>query len=549
VIQGVMPVISRLLATILLLASLTTSIASGAEVRTWTDRTGKFTRQASFVRIDGDSIILKAPDGKELKLPLDRLSVADQQYVKTAAAAVESADDPFQVAERDADQPTKTPFSAPPATTDVRVVVAKGVGVSVEEAKKDAYREAVRQVVGAYVEGETLTRNDELIEDKVLALSGALVQKVDVLPESVSTSDGLTRLRVRAEVKVTEVMKSLAQINVTTTAIRTSDIQGQVITLADQTEAAELALGDAKSWQNVPASFFVMNLVGQPKVLKAKDDEANVQVLLQIAPDRVKYMAFAKRLVAVLSKLEGPKGSFNIDGRNPDVDSSGMKEAKEELWKHTLLFSFGRGNGADPEIAYAFPPNDREELGGYFADMGPELMAKSQCHVYCFNQSAGGQPHGCGLKKAAEEWTAAIGRKRDERIIICLMTHANETFNRTKWEWFTCDRSLFPDGQDSPWLRSIECEVTLYGSQGKEIASDVIPLTEGFGVSCPDLKYELPVVMLAPAWVDKGDQWPQNRYSYVPQFTFPRWFELTAEEAASIKDVKCAVRPLLNKPQ
>ena len=532
-------------AAIILVAWLCTTLAVHAEVRTWTDTTGKFQREASFERLVGDSVILKTVDGNELTLPLNRLSPADQAYAKKSATA--PTDDPFQAVESPPKPARSKTGDTSTTTGEVRVVVAKGVGTTVEEAKKDAYREAVRQVVGAYVEGDTLTQKDELIEDKVLALSGALVQKAEVITESVTTTAGLTRLRIRAEVKVTEVMKSLAKINITTAQVRTSDVQGQVVTLADQTEAAELALGDAKSWQSVPASFFVLKLVGQPKVLKARGDSASVQLLLQLSPDRVQYMTFAKRLVAVLSKLEGPRGSFIVDGHNPDAQQDETKRGKEELWRHTLVESHLHGNHAYPEITYAFPPNDREKLQAYFEDMGVNLPSKSQCLVYCFNQAASSGPKGCGLTKAANDWLAAV-RRHNERMVVCVMTHANDSFNRTKWEWFACDRSLFPTGQESPWLRAIECEVTLHDKQGEELASDVIPLTEGFGVSCPHLEYGNPFVMIAPTWVEKGDNgWPDRRYSYVPQFTFPRWFELSTNEAAAISEVKCVVRPLVNQ--
>jgi hypothetical protein len=534
------------MASLLILAAICYPESARAEVHTWTDVTGKFKREASFQRLDGDTVVLKMVDGKELKIPLARLAAADQAYAKKAAAT-SPGDDPFQALE-----PTSTPTEVsdaptPAATGGVRVVVAKGVGTTVEEAKNDAYREAVRQVVGAYVEGDTLTRNDELIEDKVLSLSGALVQKADVISDSVTTSDGLTRLRVRAEVKVTEVMKSLAKISITTTAVRTSDIQSQVVTLADQTQAAELALGDAKSWQPVPASFFVMKPVGQPKVVKSRGDDTTVELLLQLTPNRDQYMLFAKRLSAVLSKLGGQSGSFIVDGRNPEVEQAGMKEARQELWSHALVASFNRGNGADPEIAYAFPQTYREQLQSHFQDMEADLPGKSQCLVYCFNQGSGRQPHGCGLNKVGPEWRAAIGQKRDERVIVCMMTQANEAFNRTKWEWFLCDQSLFPGGDESPWLRCIECEATLLDKSGAEIASDIIPLTEGFGISKADLRYFAPVVMIAPAWVEaEGDF--EYRYAYVPQFTFPRRIELSAAEAASIAEVKCAVRPRVHKP-
>ena len=132
-------------------------------------------------------------------------------------------------------------------------------------------------------------------------------------------------------------------------------------------------------------------------------------------------------------------------------------------------------------------------------------------------------------------------------MVICLMTQANESFNRTKWDWFTCEQTLFPGGRDSPWLRCIECEATLLNSAGEEIASDIIPLTEGFGISHPDFRYRAPIVMMAPAWMESED--PEDRSGYVPQITFPRRIEVTVSEAATIKEVKCVVRPRLNNPE
>jgi hypothetical protein len=531
-------------AVLFLTFSLVGSVAMSAEIRKWTDTTGKHTREASFEQFEDDAVVLVTKDGKLLRIRFDRLSATDQDYARKAASRRDEQD-PFEPLEntKQAHRGSST-VAADPA--EVRVVVAKGVGVSVEEAKKDAYREAVRQVAGAFVEGDTLVRNDEVIEDKVLVLSGALVQRADVIPESVSSSDGLTRLRIRAEVRVTEVMKSLARVNVTTTGVRSSSVEGQVVTLADQTESAELAIGDPKAWNAVPASFFVMKLVGEPQVLKARGDDVTLQLLLQLSPDRDQYMAFAHRLAAVLSRLDGPKGSFRIDGLNPNVEQDRMKEACAALWKHTLLSSRSRGNLAEPEISYAFPPAYREQLKAYFGEMGESVTSKSQCAVYCFNQSEDGS-FGCGLEAAAMEWNEALGGQSEDRVILCLLMQANEGFNRTRWDWFACDRSLFPEGKNSPWLRSIECEVILHGNNGEQITSDVIPLTGGFGLSCAE-PHQLPVMIISPFWVDTGGTWPEERYSYVPQFTFPRRLDLTAKEAAAISEARCVVRPRVNKP-
>lgn len=64
-----------------------------AQLRTWTDRSGKFSTRAELVRQDGDMIELRKDDGTLVKLSLDRLSDADQTFLREQAAAL-SAESP-----------------------------------------------------------------------------------------------------------------------------------------------------------------------------------------------------------------------------------------------------------------------------------------------------------------------------------------------------------------------------------------------------------------------------------------------------------------------
>ena len=82
-------------------------LADAAEVRIWTDSTGKHKTEAEFVSLDDDIVTLRKPGtDKTIKLPLERLSDADQEYV----------DDLIREQERTA---TQTETSAPRARTSV----------------------------------------------------------------------------------------------------------------------------------------------------------------------------------------------------------------------------------------------------------------------------------------------------------------------------------------------------------------------------------------------------------------------------------------------
>ena len=79
--------IRRTLCAGLLLLLLLLSGSDAADVRTWTDRTGKFKVEAEFVELVKGKVTLKRADSdKTVVLPLSRLSKEDQSYVRKAMA-------------------------------------------------------------------------------------------------------------------------------------------------------------------------------------------------------------------------------------------------------------------------------------------------------------------------------------------------------------------------------------------------------------------------------------------------------------------------------
>lgn len=60
--------------------------------RTWTDSTGKFKVEAKLVSSTADAVKIVHKDGKELTLPLDKLSDADQQFLRS----LQKSENPFE---------------------------------------------------------------------------------------------------------------------------------------------------------------------------------------------------------------------------------------------------------------------------------------------------------------------------------------------------------------------------------------------------------------------------------------------------------------------
>jgi hypothetical protein len=55
--------------------------AKAAELRSWADSTGQFTREAEFQRLEEGVVVLRSHDDKVIRVPLSKLSVADREYV------------------------------------------------------------------------------------------------------------------------------------------------------------------------------------------------------------------------------------------------------------------------------------------------------------------------------------------------------------------------------------------------------------------------------------------------------------------------------------
>ncbi len=69
------------------------AVASEPEARTWTDASGKFKIDGKFVEVSDGKVVLEREDGTRRRIRLDKLSKADQEYIKELQANQEN---PFE---------------------------------------------------------------------------------------------------------------------------------------------------------------------------------------------------------------------------------------------------------------------------------------------------------------------------------------------------------------------------------------------------------------------------------------------------------------------
>ena len=210
--------------------------------------------------------------------------------------------------------------SAQPNRVMGQRVIAEGVGTTPDEAIKDAFRNAVRQVVGAVVDAETLVKNDEIIDDKVLTYSDGFIKGYEEVVGSKKVKGGLHRIKIEAQVERRSVIAKLRAANVIVKEVDGKGLFAEAVTqLEAEMDAAALL---KKQFEGFPQSCITATLLGTPELVEKSTNQATVRLHVQIEPDLKAYKAFSGKLISILDKLAQSKGEFTAKyGKGPGVNS------------------------------------------------------------------------------------------------------------------------------------------------------------------------------------------------------------------------------------
>jgi len=176
-------------------------------------------------------------------------------------------------------------------------VVSEGAGLSLEAAQKDAYRQAVRTVVGLYVDAKTIVENDELIEDRILSASNGFVKTARTIPGSAKQKNGIWRVRVYARVEVSEVSARLTKENIAIRSLDGESLFAKALTKMERRQNTQQLLQELLG--ELPEMVKV-TLDGEPDY-----DEVKGELIYQVklTPDMDAYRKFLPRLTKALDKL------------------------------------------------------------------------------------------------------------------------------------------------------------------------------------------------------------------------------------------------------
>lgn len=492
-----------------------------AELRTWTDVSGAFKKSASFEQLEGDVVFLRLEDGSERRIPLNKLSKSDQEYVKAAAARHDTSD-PFEAV---ADGPTQSHRDATASSSggvpfasdsNIRVVTVEGVGVDVASAKSDAYREAVRQVVGAFVDSASLASNDQLIEDKVITLSSAFVEKSEPIKE---TPDGrLVRVRLRAHVRVNKLLDSLKANKISTLKVDAESLVSQAVTKADQAEGMDQLI--KRLLPELQKTSLRVVAEGKPEIKSASGDDAELAFWLRIEPQREAYIALATKLDAAFSAAERPSGELVSPGTTLS-DGGDFREHLRRLKTDQAEYFLPTFFAAEAD-----GKRIKETLGRD----GASSIVKYE-PIYAFSEpTASPSEWGNSIYLLEDRVWAPITRSKGE-LIVLLLVHANETGARTRWKWFklTAEEADLVIANLKATMRAT---AVLKDKDGEEIARESVVLRN---VGVKQLRSN--AIVISPFFMI-GD----HLSDYIPSIATQRSVRLLKSEVSSIQKIDAFVQ-------
>lgn len=341
-----------------------------AEARTWTDVKGN-TFEASIVGLSKHSgrIILELPYGEQKVFRISQFSEDDRNYIekkfpKRKSTGTSSGGSSPATVTRSGKPRNET--TQPKAEIDmnssrkrasggVRVVV-EGYGENVEEAKQDAIRTAVEQVVGMLVDAQMRTEYDEVVE-KIFTATGAYVKSNKVLKATMN--DGICTVQLEAFVVKNAISEKLKSVN------RGSSMKIDGGAIFDKMESkvqsekdGVMFLANFLKEEQFPYSLLDVSFDGKPKV-EQKAGNYTYTVDWTVRANMTRYREFIKKLTVILNKVAIGKKTFILDlERDSDGDLFYDEDSipnKENFYLNVCTSLTGSTNKHAKFVQYKLP--------------------------------------------------------------------------------------------------------------------------------------------------------------------------------------------------
>jgi hypothetical protein len=198
-------------------------------------------------------------------------------------------------------------------------VRGRGIGTNKMEALKDAYRDAVEQAVGLYVDAEQMVKNEDLVKDQILTQSNAYIEKYTIAKES-TAENGLITITILADVRKRDLHKKIRDVmpkQNTSIANVSQNLHAQIVTdFKANDDAVSLIKNELDGLSPLKQLMKVTLHTSKPVVesISEKPDFVRLWYPIRVEVDaRRYYKDFAPRWSRILDQIKtAPEAKLNL---------------------------------------------------------------------------------------------------------------------------------------------------------------------------------------------------------------------------------------------
>ena len=195
---------------------------------------------------------------------------------------------------------------------DAEIVKVRGRGTGTDkiEALKDAYRDAVEQAVGLFVDAEQMVNHEELVKNQILTQSNAYIEKYKIAKEK-TTADGLVTVTIIADVRKRDLTKKIRDV-IPAQLIDLSDVSknlhAQIVTdFKANDDAVSIIKNELEEFQPLK-QLMKLSLASSKPVVESVEEDASLVRLwypIKVEVDANKYYKeFAPRWSRILDQIK-----------------------------------------------------------------------------------------------------------------------------------------------------------------------------------------------------------------------------------------------------
>jgi hypothetical protein len=275
-----------------------------------------------------DILVKSLPKLPQKNKPLEQSTNSDVDTVDSTNKPLEDVSNTSQEEPLASDIPKATLRSD--SKVENQEVIADGKGETDDAALKDAFRNAVRKVVGVYVDQETLVKDDELITDNVLTLSNGFIKSYKEI--SKSEKDGIRTVSIEAVVENQAILTKLEAVKISVKKINLKNIVDKEMDRMASELTQEQALKDAgalfeASVKKLPDNILLVRTVGEPEQSKQDGDKIDLTFTIELSIDIKAYENLKDKVDALLKRTSQRQGDFTMLSKIYD----GQFEVPEKL--------------------------------------------------------------------------------------------------------------------------------------------------------------------------------------------------------------------------